>query len=641
MIYSTVYIVAQTSKLPIKIWGLEEISGIVGAEGEYKLQNIELRSTYSDRLESSFLKGRLLLNTQSYFYHPNLISLETEFEYNPGTQKDVYLVLPNRSDINTGEKARGIITFLRTQPVIVTGNADYSHLYTNREYATNLESFNSGYGGNLRYRNDFAPISISYQKDRIDQRELQTKRNYLTERQNITANTELSVSDIDEHRITYNYDDYSRKYYSTSRISSQISSLSINSNFKFDSNYVNTLHSNIYYSMNTGDIEYDRLLVNESLNLDLQNNFTYSSNYSFFNFDQNKITINQHTILNRIEHQLYQSLRTNIFYEFINSNQTFSEEIINTGGFGISYTKTIPTGNFSMSYNFRKRDLNNNNISSTATIFKEELLIKDDGIVLLNSPFVDIQSIRVKDETGTIFYQEFLDYIIIQRTDFIEIQRIPGGLIKNGSKIFVDYIATGQPSYEYAINTNMFNTRLSIFNNLFEVYFRLNENSYDNILGRDATILKSLSQRVYGSKINLKFLTAGIEYDDYNSNIIPYESTRYFLTLSQQIGNNFNTSLTGNLKFIELLDAKEKQKFHDLAGRIIYNFDRVTNLNIEASYRFQNGRGLDLELSILRGELKTQYRSMFFTLGVEGYNRIYVGENRSYWGSYIRIERKF
>ena len=639
--FSTIYMVGQTSKVPIKFWGLQDISGIIGAEGEYKLQNIELRSTYSDRLESSFIKGRLLLNTQSYFYHPNLVSLETELEYNPGTQKDVYLVLPNRSDINTGEKARGIITFLRTQPVIVSGNANYSHLYTNREYATNLESFNTGYGGNLRYRNDIAPISISYQKEKIDQRELQTKRTYLTNRQNIRVNTELSVSDIDEHRITYNYDDYRREYFSTSKISSQISSLSMNSNFKFDSNYVNTLNSNIYYSINNGDIEYDRLLVNESLNLDLRSNFTYSANYSYFNFGQNEIDIKQHTILNRIEHQLYQSLRTNIFYEHINSNQTFAEEIINTGGFGISYNKTIPTGIFSMSYDFRKRDLNNNNLSPTASIFNEEHTIKDDGIILLNSPFVDIETIRVKDKTGTIYYQEFLDFVLIQRADFVEIQRIPGGLIASGSKIYVDYLATGQPSYEYAINTNMFNTRLSLFDNFFEVYFRLNENSYDNILGRDPTILKSLSQRVYGSKINLRYLTAGVEYDDYNSNIIPYEATRYFLTLSKQFGNNFNTSLTGNLKFIELLDEKEQQKFHDLAGRMIYNFNRVTNLNIEASYRFQNGRGLDLELSILRGELKTQYRSIYFTLGVEGYNRLYVGENRNYWGSYLRIERKF
>ena len=641
MISSTFNLIGQTSKIPIKFWGLQDISGIVGAEGEYKLQEIKLRSAYSDELESSFIKGQLLLNTQSYFYHPNLVSLETEFEYNPGTQKDIYLVLPNRSDISTGERARGLITFLKTQPVIITGNANYAHLYTNREYATNLESFNTGFGGGLRYRNDFAPISITYQKEKIDQRELQTDRNYLTNRENIRANTELSLTDLDEHRLTYNYDDYDRKYFSSSRIESQISSLSLISNVKFDSNYANTWNSNIYYSTNNGDIEYDRFLVNENLNLDLQSNFSYSGNYSYFNFGQKEISTNQHTVLNRIEHQLYQSLRTNIFYEYINSNQTFTEEIINTGGFGISYTKTIPTGLVTISYDFRKRNMNNNNLSPTATIFNEEHSLNDDRIILLNNPYIDINTIRVKDETGTIFYQEFLDYVIIQRAEFVEIQRIPGGLISEGSKIYADYLAKGQPSFEYAIGTNVFNSRLSLFNNLFEVYFRLNENFYDNIIGRDATILKSLSQRVYGSKIHLNYFTAGIEFDDYNSNIIPYEATRYFLTLSARFSNNFSSSITGNLKFIKLLDEKEKQEFHDLAGRLIYNFSRVTNFNLEASYRFQEGRGLDLNLSILRGELKTQYRAIYFTLGVEGYSRTYVGEKRNYWGSFIRIERKF
>jgi hypothetical protein len=133
----------------------------------------------------------------------------------------------------------------------------------------------------------------------------------------------------------------------------------------------------------------------------------------------------------------------------------------------------------------------------------------------------------------------------------------------------------------------------------------------------------------------------GAEFDNYNSNIVPYEAMRYFLTLSARLSNNFSSSLTGNLKFIEVIDENEKQEFHDLAGRLIYNFSRITKFNLEASYRFQKGRGLDLDLAIIRGELLTQYRSIYFTLGIEGYNRTYTGENRNYWGSYIRIERKF
>lgn len=641
LISSTNILLGQNSKVPIKFWGLQSIGGIVGVEGEYKTQDIELRSSYADKLKSSILVGQLGLNTQSYFYHPNLIFLETEMEYNPGTQKDIYLVIPDRSDVNTGERARGQITFLRTQPVIVTGFTNYAHLFTNREYTTSVESYNTGFGGGVNYRNSFAPINITYQKNKIDQRELQTSRQYLTDRQSIKANSEFTFSDYDENRLTYTFDDYERQYYSASKVSSKISSLHLNSTVRFDSTQMNVLNSNIYYSTNSGNFDYNRFQVNENINLQLQSNFFYSGNYQFFNFDQRESKTTQHTLRNRIEHQLYESLRTQIFYEYVNSNQTFSEELIGTGGIGISYNKKIPTGNLSLSYEFRKRNLSNNSLTPSITILNEEHSLSDDEIILLQNPYIEILSLLVKDVTGTIIYQENFDYIIVERNNFIEIQRLPGGLIGNGSTIYVDYIANGQPSYEYGVNSNNFTSRISLFDNFFEAYFRLNENSYNNIVNQDATILKSISQRVYGTKIHISSFSAGIEFDDYNSNIIPYQATRYFLTLSSRLSSNISTSVTANLKFIELLSEKEKQEFHDVAGRIIYGISSKTSLNLEGSYRFQNGKGLDLELSILRGEFKTQYRAIYITLGIEGYNRHFISERLNYLGSFIRIERKF
>jgi hypothetical protein len=640
-ISTTSFLFGQVSKVPIKFWGLQSIGGVVGFEGEYKTQDIELRSNYSDNLKSSKIIGQIGLNTQSYFYHPNLISLDTEMEYNPGTSKDKYLIIPDRAEVNTGERIRGLITFMRTQPVIVTGNANFAHHYTSRENTTNIETYNTGFGGGLRYRNSFAPISISYGKEKIDQRELQTDRKYLTKRENIRANSELSFGDFDKNRLSYTYDNYDRQYYSSSKTRSKISNLRLNSNVYLDSTKMNSLNSNISYSLNSGDFESNRLQVNESLSLQLQSNFSYTGNYSFFNFDQQQTKSAQHIIRNRFEHQLYKSLRTHISYEYVNSNQTFSEEIIGTAGIGINYNKKIPTGNFSLSYNFRKRNLENNNLSPDISIINEEHSLNDNEIILLNNPYIEINSIRVKDITGSIIYQEFLDYILLERGEFIEIQRIPGGLFSDGSSIYIDYQAIGQPSYEYAVNTNNFTSRLSLFKNLLEVYFRLNENSYDNIIGQDATILKSISQRVYGSKIRFNLLSAGIEFDDYNSNIIPYESTRYYLSLNSRISNNFSASVTGNLRLIKLIDENEKQEFRDLAGRLIYNISKITRFNLEASYRFQRGKGLDLDLSIIRGEVKTQYRAIYLTFGFEGYNRKYISEKLNYLGSFIRIERKF
>ena len=618
LISSTSFLFGQSPRVPIKFWELQSIGGLVGIEGEYKTQNIVISSNLSDDLKSSLIEGQFQLQTQSYFYHPNLVVLETEVEYNPGAKKEKYLVIPDRSDNNTGESARGLITFLRTQPVIVRGSANYAHLYTNREYATSIETYNTGLGFGISYRNKFAPININYQKEKVDQKELQTNRRYLTKRQNLRANLDFSLSYYDNSKLTYTLDHNERHYYSSTTVKSKISSIQLNNIVNFDSTKLNTINSNIYYSLNSGNFDYNRLQINENLNLQLEEDISYQGGYHFFNFRQQEIKTIQHNVRNTLQHQLYKSLTTQIHYDYINSSHTFSKEVITEWGAGLSYNKKIPTGVLNLSYDFRKRILVNTNLAASLIIINEEHLLNDADITLLNNPFIDINSIRVKDITGTLLYQINLDYIIIERNNFFEIQRLPGGLIIDGASIYVDYRAIGQQSYEYAVNTNIFTSRLSLLNNLFEVYFRLNENTYDNVPVRDATILRSISQRVYGSKIHVNFLSAGIEFDDYNSHIIPYESTRYFLTFGSRLTSNLNTSLTANLRFIELIDEKVKQKFHDVSGRLVYGISSSTSFNLDASYRFQKGKGLNLDLSVIRGELITQYRSIYLTLGIEG-----------------------
>ncbi len=641
VISSSNILFSQASRVPIKFWGLQSIGGTIGVKGEYRTQDIERRPSYSDNLKSSLIIGHIVLTSKSYFYHPNLISVESQMEYNPGTRKDIYLVIPDRAEVNTGEQVRGLITFLKTQPVTLNGSANYSHLFTNREYTTDVETFNKGFSAGIRYRNTFAPLSITYHKQKTDQTELQTDRRFLTNRQNIMLNSNFSLSSLDKNRFTYTYDDYDRQYYSLVSVRSKISSFQINSNVNFDSTQTRFLNSDIYYSLSKGNFNYNRLQVNERLRLELQNNFSYIGDYQFFNFDQLKTNIKQNTIRNQLEHKLFKSLRTYIYYEYINSNQTFSEEITSTGGIGINYNKKIPTGYFSFSFDFKKRNFNRDNLSPSLTVINEEHTLNNDNIVLLENPYVQKESIVVKNVTNTIIYQENFDYIVIERNNFIEIQRIPGGLIPNGSTVSIDYLADAQPAYEYGIDMKNFSTRLTILNNLFEIYFRFAENSYNNIFGRDPAILKSFSQRLYGSRINLNMLSVGIEFDNYNSNIVPYKSLRYFLTLNARFSNNFSVSITGNQRFFELTDENEKQEFQDFAGRLTYNISNTTSFKLETNYRFQKGRGLDLNLSTIKGELKTRYRAIYLSLGIEGYNRRYISESLKYLGTFIRIERKF
>ena len=207
-------IIYPQSRVPIKFWGLQSVNGIIGIEGEYRTQDIKIKSGYSDLLKTSILVGQIALNTSSYFYHPNLILLETEMEYFPGTRKDLYLVIPDRAESNIGEKVGGLITFFRTLPITINIGGNYSHIYTSRELTTDVETYNTSFSAGLRYRNSIAPINVTYQNSYINQLELLTDRRLVTKRQSFVAYSDFSFGKLGKNKLSYSYDNYNREYYS-------------------------------------------------------------------------------------------------------------------------------------------------------------------------------------------------------------------------------------------------------------------------------------------------------------------------------------------------------------------------------------------------------------------------------------------
>ena len=66
-----------------------------------------------------------------------------------------------------------------------------------------------------------------------------------------------------------------------------------------------------------------------------------------------------------------------------------------------------------------------------------------------------------------------------------------------------------------------------------------------------------------------------------------------------------------------------------------------SKINVEASYRNQSGREIDLDLFTLRTEYSAMVRQMYFKLGVEMYNRNYLSERVEFMGGYVKIARRF
>ena len=87
------------------LWNQVSLNGAISLEGQYRSQETILKSNLTERPKTSLLRGLFLLRSQSYVWHPNFLLLDLDLEYQPGSRKDNYLVIPDRSETQTAESS--------------------------------------------------------------------------------------------------------------------------------------------------------------------------------------------------------------------------------------------------------------------------------------------------------------------------------------------------------------------------------------------------------------------------------------------------------------------------------------------------------------------------------------------------------
>lgn len=632
---------AQQSYISFGQWKHTSLHGNISLQHLYRSQETILRTGITEKPITQDFNGQMVFDSRSYFWHPNFLKINLNSEYNPNVKIEKFLVIPNRSETRTAEKIRVETQFFDQRPLSVNLFAGLSHSYINREYTSSVENNRKDYGGGLSFRNRFLPLSIHYFNTDWKQNELATNRRYLNRRENVRAEAGKSFTLSDDSKISFSYDDYMREYGNAGSIRNFTSFAQINNRYFFNKERTTYWNSRISYRDQNGSQPFDKTQVYENLQYALPASFKFSTFYRFSDYSQQSFSNRQHSALGRLDHQLFLSLHSQLYFEYIDIKHTSYTEYINRAGIGFDYQKKIPTGTLRLGYFFQRRTDNHNSSAGLQQIINEEHELSDELIILLNNPDIDPGSVVLWNAERTFQYQLNIDYIVLQRDSYIEIQRLPDGQIGNGEMVLIDYNAFQINSYQFATNTHNFNASLMLFNRFVETYFRSQEMDYIHVSISAHKILKTISQRVYGVRFQWKDITTGWERDDYGSNVVPYISSRYFFTLSYTLHYSLDVFLSGNWRNYELTEENEKQKFADVSGRIVYAWTRTTNLNLDGGYRFQQGRGIDLNLTNLRAQIVKRYGELFFTAGLELYRRDFSGEKINYNGGFIRIERKF
>jgi hypothetical protein len=628
------------SPISYKFFQPLSLSGAIKFGGYYRSLDGYSNEVYNYQ-KGSLIYGGVLLNTSSYFLHPNFLVLDLGIEYNPEKGHDAILIVPDQSEIRTLKRLNINTTFFRQKKITIGAFANFNQVFNNRENLSNIKIDNSDWGGNISVTNKYIPFTGSYIQGKIDELEIQTGRLFITRYKNIEARISKNFSPFDMNELGYSHNDFMRQDVNLAPTRNICDNLYLNDNIYFNKLRTSNLISNITGTYQVGNDAFRRFQAMENVSFALPKNFDLSGIYNFNYTQRDFQRIDIHNVGGILRHRLYQSLTSELLFEFNKQTHTLYKERNEKAGIDFIYEKNIPKGQLSLSYRFFWQRQNRNGEANAIRIFNEEHSLTDGQMELLKKAYADPLTVVVKDVTGTIIFQPNFDYILIQRNSFIEMQRMPGGRIANKSTVYVDYTSMQPGSYQYDVNFHCFSASVILFNRIVEFYYRLTYQDYHNLKTTEYLTLNYFTQNIFGIRLEYKFASGGVEYETYSSTIVPYRSVRYYLTLQGSSQNRFLYSLNGNVRDIYLIDDSANQKYIDITGKISYLFTPQISFNVEAGYRKQIGERINLDLLIARAEFLAVIRQMSFRIGFETYKRDNLNEKTNFIGGYITIARTF
>ena len=622
-------------------WKLTAFQGEFKLYGFYREEQRELQNI-TDNQKYSLYSGGLKLQTKSYIWNPKFMKLEVDGEYNPQKISQHYLITPEQSELITMKNLHIRSVLFSEKKIIITLFANIGNVYTTRENLSSVRTNSISYGGAASFANKFLPASLNFNKTKWTLTEIETGRTYNFDQTSLQAFITKSFSKNDKNDLSFSHNDIANKQLNFAAMRNINDLLNLNDTYYLNKAKTGIITSNINNISQSGVDTYNNFQSFQNLTYILPYEFRFTGGNNFSNINRKASNIKQNSTFFSLGNKIYESLNYDISYDYHNVSQTGEHEVNSQEGFNINYEKKIPTkGHFTLSYGYSRNPYNISGTSQFIKVKNEAYYLLDGLVKLLNKPYIDIASVVVKDFPGTTIFQLNFDYILIKRNNFIEIQRIPGGLIPNNSTVYIDYTYTQPGSFKYTLINKNFSAGLGLFNNVLQLYYNSNTQNFTDIQLTDVAILNYVEQKIYGTRIDFKQASAGVEYNQYKSNVIPYNLIRYYFLFSGSFYNRFIYSLNGNLRYYKMLNDQKNQNYSDLSVMLGYTLNIHSKISGNISYRNQTGYQIGLNLLTARAEYTATYGKLNIKFGVESYNREYLSENINYKGIFAELSRRF
>jgi|CXWL01.1.fsa_nt_gi hypothetical protein len=622
-------------------WRLYSFSGEARLNGFYRQQE---RKGYQidEKQESTLFSAGLLLRAKNYIWHPKFLMIDIDGEYTPAKADDKYLVIPDQAESRDTRKFDARLTLFPQNKFSIASYFNYGRVYNNRENLSGIKTTGNNWGSSIFYRTKKIPFSVGYTSLNLDEAEIQTGRRFQNRQNNLEGRANTSFGKTDKQELMVSHNELFRKDNDQSEVSNKINTISYNSIAFWGNGKRSNLNTFLTGTRQTGHENFSRYQAIENVNWELNKQIRLGANYMFFSDQRSLQSLYQHRVGGNLHHQLFQSLNSQISYEYNTNTHSHYNDRLRQGSLDMIYTKKVlKKHDLDVTYRHSLQTQKWRSEDGLINVINESILLKDAQITLLTRPYITASSIRVKDATGTIIYQLNLDYLLIPQNNFMQLQRIPGGQIPNNSTVYLDYTAVQPGTYEYNGTNYLLTAGMSFFNRLFGFYYRKSVQDYHRLKKTDFLTLNYFDQDILGAKLDYKYINAGIEIDNMHSTVLPYQLFRYYINIQAALKSKMLISVNGNLNKYKKLNNTSNIQFMDLSASATYRFNPKVSLMSSLNYRKQSGEGNDLNLFSFRTEFNASVQKLSFSVYYNYYDRAVYNEKINFNAINIQVSRKF
>lgn len=403
-----------------------------------------------------------------------------------------------------------------------------------------------------------------------------------------------------------------------------------------------------YADQGTLATDTQRMYLNERMVIQHDEDLRSTHQYRLHQRSSGGADATAHFARSQVRHQLFESLTST---GEIEGNRTTSQaEGVETGltriraGFDEVYTKRLRDDarlnlGLALHGSTTRSDSSAEQEVETRQILGETLALSNRTPTALSQPGVDPGSVVVTDAGGARVYEEGIDYRVVNRGGFTEIQRIVGGAIPEGGRVRVDY-TSGNVDFDddFISVESLYSFRLNLLHDWLMVHARQEE--LRNI-GGDSNTFPTYTRRIYGAEAGPGWSKTGVEADDNDSSQFPYRSLRVYenMTFSLPLASTLVLDLSNTWR--DYRETGEEEEVLSMTGHIRSQVAPALSIGLAGGFLREDREVEDRDRATAQADMQYNYGKLEFQTGYDYNDDTQDLEYRTEHRLWVRMRRWF